>query len=86
MTPAGMCGVVNDALGIYFLYATLASAFVARWYAGHKVESAEGVFRVREDAPEQRIITPLPAAVNGNGDGCRFRPAATYGAASKAAL
>ena len=33
MTPAGMCGVVNDALGIYLLDATLASAFVARWYA-----------------------------------------------------
>jgi hypothetical protein len=77
MTPAGMCGVVNDALGIYFLYATLASAFVARWYAGHKVESAEGVFRVREDAPEQRIISPLPDAVNGSGDGRRFRPVAT---------
>jgi hypothetical protein len=52
MTPAGMRGVVNDALRIYFLDATLASAFVARWYAGYKVESAEGVFRVREDAPE----------------------------------
>ena len=52
MTPAGMCGVVNDALGIYLLDATLASAFVARWHAGYKVESAEGVFRVREDAPE----------------------------------
>jgi hypothetical protein len=32
-TPAGMRGVVNDALGIYFLDVTLASAFVARWYA-----------------------------------------------------
>ena len=47
MTPASMRGVVNDALGIYFLDATLASAFVARWYAGYKVESAEGLPRVR---------------------------------------
>ena len=39
MTPAGMSGVVNDALGIYFLDGTLASVFVARWYAGYKVGS-----------------------------------------------
>ena len=37
MTAAGLRGVVDDALGIYFLDATLASAFVARWHAGYKV-------------------------------------------------
>jgi len=37
MTPARLRGVVNDALGIYLLDATLASAFVARWHAGYKV-------------------------------------------------
>ena len=51
MTPSGMRGVLNDAVSIYFLDATLASAFVARWCAGYKVETAEGVFRVRTDEP-----------------------------------
>jgi hypothetical protein len=41
--------------GHYFLDATLASAFVARWCAGYKVETAEGVFRVRTDEPTPRI-------------------------------
>ena len=31
MTPAGMRGVLNDAISLYFADATLASAFVARW-------------------------------------------------------
>jgi hypothetical protein len=47
MTPSGMRGVLNDALSIYFLDATLASAFVARWCAGYRVETAESVFRIR---------------------------------------
>ena len=55
MTPSGMRGVLNDAVSIYFLDATLASAFVARWCAGYKVETAEGVFRVRNDEPAPRI-------------------------------
>jgi hypothetical protein len=55
MTPSGMQGVLNDALAIYFLDATLASAFVARWCAGYKIETAEGVFRVRADEPTARI-------------------------------
>jgi hypothetical protein len=46
MTPFGTCGVLNDAVAIYFLDATLASAFVARWCAGFVVETAGGVFRV----------------------------------------
>jgi hypothetical protein len=41
--------VLNDALSIYFL------AFVARWCAGYKVETAEGVFRMRDDEPTQRV-------------------------------
>src|ERR1700732_1751832 len=44
MTPSGMRGVLNDAVSIYFLDATLASALVARWCAGYKVETAGGVF------------------------------------------
>ena len=55
ITPSGMRGVLNDALSIYFLDATLASAFVARWCAGYRVEIAEGVFRVRPDEPTLRL-------------------------------
>jgi hypothetical protein len=38
-------GVVNDALTIYFLDVTIASAFVARWCAAQKVEILDGVYR-----------------------------------------
>jgi hypothetical protein len=57
MTPSGMRGVINDAVSIYFIDATLASAFVARWCAGYKVETAEGVFMVRTDAPTKRVAS-----------------------------
>ena len=62
MTPSGMRGVLDDALSIYFLDATLASAFVVRWCAGYKVETAEGVFRVRADEPTPRIGAGLHRA------------------------
>ena len=55
MTPSGMRGVRNDAVSIYFLDVTLASAFVARWCARYKVETTEGVFRIRSDEPAPRI-------------------------------
>jgi hypothetical protein len=55
MTPSGMRGVLNDAVSIYFLDATLASAFVARWCAGSKIETDRGVFRIRDDEPAPRI-------------------------------
>ena len=48
-------GVLNDALSIYFADATLASAFVARWCVRAKVETAGGMFRVREDKLKPRI-------------------------------
>ena len=44
LTPSGIRGVLNDAISIYFADATLASAFVARWCVGSKVEVAGGVF------------------------------------------
>ena len=50
ITPSGRRGIVNDALAIYFADATLASAFVARCCVGGKVETVDGVFRVRDDA------------------------------------
>jgi hypothetical protein len=59
MTPSGTRGVPNDALSIYFRDATLASAFVAGWYVRKKVETAGGVFQVREDEPEPRIRAGL---------------------------
>jgi hypothetical protein len=54
MTPSGMRGVLNDAASIYLLDATLASGFVARWCASYKVETAQRVFRVRDDVPMAR--------------------------------
>jgi hypothetical protein len=59
MTPSGMRGVLNDAVSLYFADATLASAFVARWCVGGRVETAGGVFRVREDTPAPRTETGL---------------------------
>jgi len=67
MTPAGLRGVVNDTVAIYFLDATWASAFVARWCAGSKAEISAGAFRVRDDQPAARVgaaqhRTPLAKA------------------------
>jgi hypothetical protein len=59
MTPSGIRGVLNDAVSIYFLDATLASAFVARWCAGYKVETTEGMFRVRADEPMVRTAPSM---------------------------
>src|ERR1700720_99720 len=50
-----MRGDLNDAVSIYFLDATLASAFVARWCAPLKIETEGGVFRIRGDQPAPRI-------------------------------
>ena len=59
ITPSGTRGVLNDALSIYFGDPTLASAFVARWCAIARVETADGVFRIREDEPAPRIGAAL---------------------------
>ena len=55
MTPSGVRGVLNDAVSIYFLDATLASAFVARWCATSRIETEGGVFRIRDDEPAPQI-------------------------------
>ena len=52
-TPSSTRGVVNDALAVYFLDATIASAFVARWCAAQKVEIIDG--DVRDDEPTSRV-------------------------------
>ena len=54
-TPSSTRGVVNDALAICFMDATLASAFVARWCAMQRVEIVDGVYQVRDDEPTPRI-------------------------------
>ena len=58
ITPSGVRGVLNDAVLIYFLDATLASAFVARWCARSRIETDGGVFRIRDDEPAPRIGAP----------------------------
>jgi hypothetical protein len=55
MTPSGVRGVLNEAVSIYFIDATLASAFVARWCAAFRIEAEGGVFRIRDDEPAPRI-------------------------------
>jgi hypothetical protein len=59
ITPSGSRGVVNDVLAINFADATLASAFVARWCAGGKVETVDGVFQMRDDEPTPRGVAGL---------------------------
>ena len=39
---------MNDALAVYFLDVTIASAFVARWCAAQRVEIVDGVYQVRD--------------------------------------
>jgi hypothetical protein len=51
ITPAGLRGVVNDAVAIYFQDATLAAGFVARWCRQRSPETKEGAFVVRDDDP-----------------------------------
>jgi len=59
MTPSGSRGVLNDAVSIYFLDPTLACAFVARWCAGQRAETAGGVLQIREDEPVSRARVGL---------------------------
>jgi hypothetical protein len=42
-TPSSTRGVVNGALAIHFVDATIAVAFVARWCVAQKIEIADGV-------------------------------------------
>lgn len=56
MTPAGLRVVINNAVAIYFLEATLAAAFVTRWCTGSNFEITEGAFQMREDRPVRRNV------------------------------
>jgi hypothetical protein len=68
MAPAGIRGVVNDALAIYFLDAALANAFVARWCIGYRAETVEGSYRLREDAQSQDHASAAPHIIGGRHD------------------
>src|ERR1700722_12067703 len=61
--PAGMTGIVNDAVAFYFDDAAFAQAFVNRFCWGYRpVEvnrTAEGAFSVRNETPAPRRIAPL---------------------------
>jgi hypothetical protein len=58
--PAGLGGVINDAVAFYFDDAAFAQAFVNRFCCGYRpVEtdrSVEGAFSLRGDAPTPRRI------------------------------
>ncbi|HTT80791.1 MAG TPA: hypothetical protein VMF86_14035 [Stellaceae bacterium] len=55
MTPAGIRGVVNDAIAVYFRDPAIAGAFVARWCKGGEAELVDGVLQVRDDTPGARV-------------------------------
>lgn len=52
--PAGLTGVVNDAIALYFADAAFAHAFVARFCCGYRVETIAGAFALRSEAPPAR--------------------------------
>jgi hypothetical protein len=52
--PAGLGGVVNDAVAFYFADAGFAQAFVNRFCCGFRVEPVAGAYAVRREAPVPR--------------------------------
>jgi hypothetical protein len=54
MTPAGIRGVVNDALAIYFADTALASTVVARWCIGYWPDTSHGSLGLRDDEPAKQ--------------------------------
>ena len=57
MTPSGTRGLLNDALSIYLGDLTLPSA--SSLDGGYQVETAGGVFQVREDESAPRVGATL---------------------------
>jgi hypothetical protein len=55
ITPAGMRGVINDAIAVYFRDATMAAAFAARWCAPAGSGVGEGFLRIWDNEPVQRV-------------------------------
>src|SRR5437899_9579098 len=54
IAPAGLTGVVNDAIALYFQDAAFAHAFVARFCCGYRVETIAGAFAIRSALPPGR--------------------------------
>jgi fructose-specific phosphotransferase system IIC component len=52
--PAGLSGIVNDAIAFYFDDPAFAHAFVSRFCCGYRVETIGGAFAIRDDAPLPR--------------------------------
>jgi hypothetical protein len=61
--PAGLVGVLNDAVAFYFDDAAFAHAFVNRFCCGYRPievnRAVEGAFSLRTDVPEPRRLAPL---------------------------
>jgi hypothetical protein len=56
--PAGLAGIVNDAMAFYFDDAAFAHAFVARFCCGYRVETIGGAFALHAEAtPIQRTVS-----------------------------
>jgi hypothetical protein len=47
--------VVNDAVAVHFADVAIATAFVARWCQGQRVEIVDGLYRMRHDEPAPRV-------------------------------
>jgi hypothetical protein len=60
--PAGLGGVLNDAVAFYFEDAAFAHAFVNRFCCGYRPvefnQAVAGAFALRTDAPTPRRVTP----------------------------
>src|ERR1700733_6277155 len=58
--PAGLAGILNDAVAFYFDDAAFAQAFVNRFCCGYRSvavnRAVEGAFSLRTDMPEPRRI------------------------------
>jgi hypothetical protein len=52
--PAGISGVINDAIAFYFDDAGFAHAFVSRFCCGYRIETVAGAFAVGSDRPQPR--------------------------------
>ena len=52
ITPAGTCGIANDAIAIYMSGPTCAVAFVARWCVAG---DPPGFYELRQDEPARRV-------------------------------
>lgn len=65
MTPSGLRGVLNDAVAVHFRDPMLAGAFVARWCRSRQIETIDGAFQVRDDAPPARRGAPLHRTPDG---------------------